>query len=238
MEAQLFPDSETGVPVTIVRVSSEDRNGNPLVDRLSGDRQKAISLYLPWEGFRFSKYGITTYLRESQVPQDLKSGDTRYCRVIRQSIRTKNMFTKDGQLDGSEQWHWDYSIAEWDVDKESTLPVAQQPVATPPSQQPANQQPVPTQYKSKSDVEHDKQIKIMRQTALKCASTIVQPYVNTRETKNIVDDIYDLTVMAMETADLLLDYIVTGETPKSKVEKKFQEAQDVGDTNDIDEEWN
>ena len=233
MEAQLFPDSETGVPVTIVRVSSEDRNGNPLVDRLSGDRQKAISLYLPWEGFRFSKYGITTYLRESQVPQDLKSGDTRYCRVIRQSIRTKDMFTKDGQLDGSEQWHWDYSIAEWDVDKESTLPVAQQPVATPPSEQPANQKSMSTQYKAQEEKIPENQMRIMRQSTLGYATTLTQHYINTRDTKNIIDDIYDLAVISMETADLLLDYVVTGETPKSKVQKQAEEQPQV-----IDEEWN
>ena len=233
MEAQLFPDSETGVPVTIVRVSSEDRNGNPLVDRLSGDRQKAISLYLPWEGFRFSKYGITTYLRESQVPQDLKSGDTRYCRVIRQSIRTKNMFTRDGQLDGSEQWHWDYSIAEWDVDKESTLPVAQQPVATPPSEQPANQKSMSTQYKAQEEKIPENQMRIMRQSTLGYATTLTQHYINTRDTKNIIDDIYDLAVISMETADLLLDYVVTGETPKSKVQKQAEEQ-----PQEIDEEWN
>ncbi len=233
MEAQLFPDSETGVPVTIVRVSSEDRNGNPLVDRLSGDRQKAISLYLPWEGFRFSKYGITTYLRESQVPQDLKSGDTRYCRVIRQSIRTKDMFTKDGQLDGSEQWHWDYSIAEWDVDKESTLPVAQQPVATPPSEQPANQKSMSTQYKAQEEKIPENQMRIMRQSTLGYATTLTQHYINTRDTKNIIDDIYDLAVISMETADLLLDYVVTGETPKSKVQKQAEEQ-----PQEIDEEWN
>ena len=233
MEAQLFPDSETGVPVTIVKVSSEDRNGNPLVDRLSGDRQKAISLYLPWEGFRFSKYGITTYLRESQVPQDLKSGDTRYCRVIRQSIRTKDMFTKDGQLDGSEQWHWDYSIAEWDVDKESTLPVAQQPVATPPSEQPANQKSMSTQYKAQEEKIPENQMRIMRQSTLGYATTLTQHYINTRDTKNIIDDIYDLAVISMETADLLLDYVVTGETPKSKVQKQAEEQ-----PQEIDEEWN
>lgn len=233
MEAQLFPDSETGVPVTIVRVSSEDRNGNPLVDRLSGDRQKAISLYLPWEGFRFSKYGITTYLRESQVPQDLKSGDTRYCRVIRQSIRTKDMFTKDGQLDGSEQWHWDYSIGEWDVDKESTLPVAQQPVATPPSEQPANQKSMSTQYKAQEEKIPENQMRIMRQSTLGYATTLTQHYINTRDTKNIIDDIYDLAVISMETADLLLDYVVTGETPKSKVQKQAEEQ-----PQEIDEEWN
>ena len=233
MEAQLFPDIETGVPVTIVKVSSEDRNGNPLVDRLSGDRQKAISLYLPWEGFRFSKYGITTYLRESQVPQDLKSGDTRYCRVIRQSIRTKDMFTKDGQLDGSEQWHWDYSIAEWDVDKESTLPVAQQPVATPPSEQPANQKSMSTQYKAQEEKIPENQMRIMRQSTLGYATTLTQHYINTRDTKNIIDDIYDLAVISMETADLLLDYVVTGETPKSKVQKQAEEQPQV-----IDEEWN
>ena len=233
MEAQLFPDSETGVPVTIVRVSSEDRNGNPLVDRLSGDRQKAISLYLPWEGFRFSKYGITTYLRESQVPQDLKSGDTRYCRVIRQSIRTKDMFTKDGQLDGSEQWHWDFSIAEWDVDKESTLPVAQQPVATPPSEQPANQKSMSTQYKAQEEKIPENQMRIMRQSTLGYATTLTQHYINTRDTKNIIDDIYDLAVISMETADLLLDYVITGETPKSKVQKQAEEQ-----PQEIDEEWN
>ena len=226
MEAQLFPDSETGVPVTIVRVSSEDRNGNPLVDRLSGDRQKAISLYLPWEGFRFSKYGITTYLRESQVPQDLKSGDTRYCRVIRQSIRTKDMFTKDGQLDGSEQWHWDYSIAEWDVDKESTLPVAQQPVATPPSEQPANQKSVSTQYKPKEEKIPDNQIKIMRQTALKCASWIVVLTVAEMGIETSVKK-------SMEIANLFLDYVISGEIPNSKAEKQAEEQ-----PQEIDEEWN
>ena len=226
MEAQLFPDIETGVPVTIVKVSSEDRNGNPLVDRLSGDRQKAISLYLPWEGFRFSKYGITTYLRESQVPQDLKSGDTRYCRVIRQSIRTKDMFTKDGQLDGSEQWHWDYSIAEWDVDKESTLPVAQQPVATPPSEQPANQKSVSTQYKPKEEKIPDNQIKIMRQTALKCASWIVVPTVAEMGIETSVKK-------SMEIANLFLDYVISGEIPNSKAEKQAEEQ-----PQEIDEEWN
>ena len=226
MEAQLFPDSETGVPVTIVRVSSEDRNGTPLVDRLSGDRQKAISLYLPWEGFRFSKYGITTYLRESQVPKDLKSGDTRYCRVIRQSIRTRDMFTKDGQLDGSEQWHWDYSIGEWDVDKESTLPVAQQPVATPPSEQPANQKSVSTQYKPKEEKIPDNQIKIMRQTALKCASWIVVPTVAEMGIETSVKK-------SMEIANLFLDYVISGEIPNSKAEKQAEEQ-----PQEIDEEWN
>ena len=226
MESQSFPDSETGVPIVIVRVSSEDRNGNPLVDRLSGDRQKAISLYLPWEGFRFSKYGITTYLRESQVPKDLKSGDTRYCRVIRQSIRTRDMFTKDGQLDGSEQWHWEYSIAEWDVDRESTLPVAQQPVATPPSEQPANQKSVSTQYKPKEEKIPDNQIKIMRQTALKCASWIVVPTVAEMGIETSVKK-------SMEIANLFLDYVISGEIPNSKAEKQAEEQ-----PQEIDEEWN
>ena len=226
MESQSFPDSETGVPIVIVRVSSEDRNGNPLVDRLSGDRQKAISLYLPWEGFRFSKYGITTYLRESQVPKDLKSGDTRYCRVIRQSIRTRDMFTKDGQLDGSEQWHWEYSIAEWDVDRESTLPVAQQPVATPPSEQPANQKSVSTQYKPKEEKIPDNQIKIMRQTALKCASWIVVPTVAEMGIETSVKK-------SMEIANLFLDYVISGEIPNSKAEKQAEEQ-----PQEIDEECN
>ena len=233
MEAQLFPDSETGVPVTIVRVSSEDRNGNPLVDRLSGDRQKAVSLYLPWEGFRFSKYGITTYLRENQIPQDLKSGDTRYCRVIRQSIRTKDMFTKDGQLDGSEQWHWDYSIAEWDVDKESTLPVAQQPVATPPSEQPANQKSVSTDYKPRID---ETQMRIMRQSCLGYASNVTQHLMAEQHLEEVIRH-------TIETAELLLDYVITGktlndETINKLIRKVQKDAQDVGDTNDIDEEWN
>jgi len=235
MEAQLFPDSETGVPVTIVRVSSEDRNGNPLVDRLSGDRQKAISLYLPWEGFRFSKYGITTYLRESQVPQDLKSGDTRYCRVIRQSIRTKDMFTKDGQLDGSEQWHWDYSIAEWDVDKESTIPVAQQPVATPPSEQPANQKSVSTDYKPRID---ETQMRIMRQSCLGYASNVTQPLTGLPN-----ENLEDIIRVTVQIAELFLSYVITGKTLNNEIIEKAirtvqEQSQDVGDTNDIDEEWN
>jgi hypothetical protein len=231
-----FPNIET-VLVRIIRVSSESAKGAPLIDRESGEKQKAVAYVLPWEEQWLGEHGTTRYYLLSQIPSDLQAGDKRWCKIIRQSIRTKPAVKPNAiyPRDGSRKEHWDYSIAEWDVDREpqqegtTPQPVAQQPVA---------QQPVSTQYKSKEDVEHDKQIKIMRQTALKCASTIVQPYVNTRETKNIVDDIYDLTVMAMETADLLFDYIVTGETPKSKVQKQAQEAQDLGDSNDIDEEWN
>ena len=227
-----FPNVETGVPVRILKVSSVDNKNVPLIDRQSGEPQKAVSIVFPWEETWLKQWGTTKYLLASQVPQDLQSGNTRYCRIIRQSIRIKPTVKPDDLMprDGSRKEHWDYSIAEWDVDREpqqegaTPQPVAQQPVA---------QQPVATQYKPKSDVEHDKQIKIMRQTALKCASTIIQPYVNTRETKNIVDDIYDLAVMAMETADLLLDYIVTGETPKSKVQKQAEEQ-----PQEIDEEWN
>jgi len=226
-----FPNVET-VLVRIIRVSSETSEGAPLLDRESGQQQKAVAYVLPWEEQWLGKHGTTRYYLLNQIPSDLKGGDKRWCKIIRQSIRTKPPVKPNAMYprDGSRKEHWDYSIAEWDVDREpqqegaTPQPVAQQPVA---------QQPVPTQYKSKSDVEHDKQIKIMRQTALKCASTIVQPYVNTRETKNIVDDIYDLTVMAMETADLLLDYIVTGETPKSKVQKQAEEQ-----PQEIDEEWN
>jgi len=226
-----FPNVET-VLVRIIRVSSESATGAPLIDRESGEKQKAVAYVLPWEEQWLGEHGTTRYYLLNQIPSDLQAGDKRWCKIIRQSIRTKPAVKPNARYprDGSRKEHWDYSIAEWDVDREpqqegaTPQPVAQQPVA---------QQPVPTQYKSKEDVEHDKQIKIMRQTALKCASTIVQPYVNTRETKNIVDDIYDLTVMAMETADLLFDYIVTGETPKSKVQKQAEEQ-----PQEIDEEWN
>ena len=73
----------------------------------------------------------------------------------------------------------------------------------------------------------------MRQSTLGYATTLTQHYINTRDTKNIIDDIYDLAVISMETADLLLDYVITGETPKSKVQKQAEEQPQV-----IDEEWN
>jgi len=224
-----FPNIET-VPVRILSVLSVDRYGKPLKDKNNGEEQRSVAYVFEWEEQWLGRHGTTKYFLLDQIPSDLQGGQTRYCKIIRQSIRTKPPVKPEDPYprDGSRKEHWDYSIAEWDVDREPQ-PVAQQPVA----QQPVAQQPVSTQYKSKEDVEHDKQIKIMRQTALKCASTIVQPYVNTRETKNIVDDIYDLTVMAMETADLLFDYIVTGETPKSKVQKQAEEQPQV-----IDEEWN
>ena len=226
-----FPNIET-VPVRILSVLSVDRYGKPLKDKNNGEEQRSVAYVFEWEEQWLGRHGTTKYFLLDQIPSDLQGGQTRYCKIIRQSIRTKPPVKPEDPYprDGSRKEHWDYSIAEWDVDREpqqegaTPQPVAQQPVA---------QQPVSTQYKSKEDVEHDKQIKIMRQTALKCASTIVQPYVNTRETKNIVDDIYDLTVMAMETADLLFDYIVTGETPKSKVQKQAEEQPQV-----IDEEWN
>ena len=226
-----FPNIET-VLVRIIRVSSESAKGAPLIDRESGQKQKAVAYVLPWEEQWLGEHGTTGYYLLNQIPSDLQAGDKRWCKIIRQSIRTKPAVKPNAMYprDGSRKEHWDYSIAEWDVDREpqqegaTPQPVAQQPVA---------QQPVPTQYKPKSDVEHDKQMRIMRQSTLGYATTLTQHYINTRDTKNIIDDIYDLAVISMETADLLLDYVVTGETPKSKVQKQAEEQPQV-----IDEEWN
>ena len=231
-----FPNIET-VPVRILSVLSVDRHGKPLKDRNNGEEQRSVAYVFEWEEQWLGRHGTTKYFLLDQIPSDLQGGQTRYCKIIRQSIRTKPAVKPEDPYprDGSRKEHWDYSIAEWDVDREpqqegaTPQPVAQQPVA---------QQPVPTQYKAQEEKIPENQMRIMRQSTLGYATTLTQHYINTRETKNIIDDIYDLAVISMETADLLLDYVITGETPKSKVEKKFQEAQDVGDTNDIDEEWN
>ena len=106
----------------------------------------------------------------------------------------------------------------------------QQEGATP---QPVAQQPVATQYKAQEEKIPENQMRIMRQSTLGYATTLTQHYINTRDTKNIIDDIYDLAVISMETADLLLDYVITGETPKSKVQKQAEEQ-----PQEIDEEWN
>ena len=236
MEAQLFPDSETGVPVRIVRVSSGDNNGKPLIDRQSGEPQKAIAIVLPWEETWLKQWGTTKYLLASQVPEDLKPGDVRYCRIIRQSIRIKPPIKSDDLMprDGSRKEHWDYSIAEWDVDREPQQETTPQPVTQQPvTQQPVAQQPVATEYKPQEEKIPENQMKIMRQSALKCASWIVVPTVAEMGIETSANK-------SMEIANLFLDYVITGEIPKSK-EIKGTDSLDgvVPDmSQDIDEEWN
>ena len=222
-----FPNIET-VLVRIIRVSSESAKGAPLIDRESGQKQKAVAYVLPWEEQWLGKHGTTRYYLLNQIPSDLQAGDKRWCKIIRQSIRTKPAVKPNAMYprDGSRKEHWDYSIAEWDVDRESTLPVAQQPVATPPSEQPANQKSVSTQYKPKEEKIPDNQIKIMRQTALKCASWIVVPTVAEMGIETSVKK-------SMEIANLFLDYVISGEIPNSKAEKQAEEQ-----PQEIDEEWN
>jgi len=221
-----FPNVET-VAVRIHSVLSVDRYGKPLIDKDSGEEQRAVVIVFSWEEAWLSQHGTGKYYLKSQIPNDLQGGQTRWCRIIRQSIRTKPAVKPEDKFprDGSRKEHWDYSIAEWDVDREP-----QQEGATP---QPVAQQPVATQYKAQEEKIPENQMRIMRQSTLGYATTLTQHYINTRDTKNIIDDIYDLAVISMETADLLLDYVITGETPKSKVQKQAEEQ-----PQEIDEEWN
>jgi len=231
MEEQ-FPNVETGVPVRIVRVSSETSDGTPLIDRDSNLPQKSVHMVFPWEERWLGVHGIGKYFLLDQIPSDLKGGQTRYCKIIRQSIRTKPAVKPEDKFprDGSRKEHWDYSIAEWDVDREpqqegaTPQPVAQQPVA---------QQPVATEYKAQEEKIPDNQMKIMRQSALKCASWIVVPTVAEMGIETSANK-------SMEIANLFLDYVITGEIPKSK-EIKGTDSLDgvVPDmSQDIDEEWN
>ena len=231
MEEQ-FPNVETGVPVRIVRVSSETSDGTPLIDRDSNLPQKSVHMVFPWEERWLGVHGIGKYFLLDQIPNDLQGGQTRWCRIIRQSIRTKPAVKPEDKFprDGSRKEHWDYSIAEWDVDREpqqegaTPQPVAQQPVA---------QQPVATEYKAQEEKIPDNQMKIMRQSALKCASWIVVPTVAEMGIETSANK-------SMEIANLFLDYVITGEIPKSK-EIKGTDSLDgvVPDmSQDIDEEWN
>ena len=231
MEEQ-FPNVETGVPVRIVRVSSETSDGTPLIDRDSNLPQKSVHMVFPWEERWLGVHGIGKYFLLDQIPSDLKGGQTRYCKIIRQSIRTKPAVKPEDKFprDGKRKEHWDYSLAEWDVDREpqqegaTPQPVAQQPVA---------QQPVATEYKAQEEKIPDNQMKIMRQSALKCASWIVVPTVAEMGIETSANK-------SMEIANLFLDYVITGEIPKSK-EIKGTDSLDgvVPDmSQDIDEEWN
>ena len=83
-----------------------------------------------------------------------------------------------------------------------------------------------TQYKPKEEKIPDNQIKIMRQTALKCASWIVVPTVAEMGIETSVKK-------SMEIANLFLDYVISGEIPNSKAEKQAEEQ-----PQEIDEEWN
>jgi len=230
MEEQ-FPNVET-VAVRIHSVLSVDRYGKPLIDKDSGEEQRAVVIVFEWEEAWLSQHGTAKYYLKSQIPNDLQGGQTRWCRIIRQSIRTKPAVKPEDKFprDGSRKEHWDYSIAEWDVDREpqqegaTPQPVAQQPVA---------QQPVATQYKAQEEKIPENQMKIMRQSALKCASWIVVPTVAEMGIETSANK-------SMEIANLFLDYVITGEIPKSK-EIKGTDSLDgvVPDmSQDIDEEWN
>ena len=237
MQEQEFPNVETGVPVRIVRVSSEASDGLPLIDRDSNLPQKSVAMVFPWEERWLGVHGISKYFLLDQIPSDLKGGQTRYCKIIRQSIRTKPAVKPEDKFprDGKRKEHWDYSIAEWDVDREpqqegaTPQPVAQQPA----NQKPVEQQPVATEYKAQEEKIPDNQMRIMRQSTLGYATTLTQ---------HLIADapIDDVVRVSMETADLLLNYVITGEIPKSKKITGTDSLDGVVPemTQDINEEWN
>ena len=169
-----------------------------------------------------NKWGITTWADKSVCPPTIAAG---YHQVL---VERGNLVKKqdDTYHDGSQDWMYMWRIIQWaDVDVAPATQPAPMNYSAQASQQPPVQQAPPQQAPpqpapqpapapiSKSDWKAgitnvtETELRIMRQTALKCASWQIVPLVKDFARPDMVPQ------RTIELSEMYLYYFVTGEEP-------------------------
>ena len=184
-----------------------------VVDR-SDIPQWQLAVRWPWT----NKYDDTIYVYQDKSPKTIGPGDE-YLVLAQKEYRKTNKSTGE-VYDGDLGWMLKWRILEWDADTsrvEAPQPPAQpeRPVQPAPVQE-APPAPVPAPAPVARAIDEN-QMRIMRQSTLKCASWMMVPLM--KEFSNPL-----LAVQRTEElSELLMEYVISGKV------KVFDEASDPVD---------
>ena len=195
------------VKLTVVSVAAVvDRNDIP---------QWQLAVRWPWT----NKYDDTIYVYQDKSPKTISPGDE-YLVLAQKEYRKTNKSTGE-VYDGDLGWMFKWRILEWDADT-SRVEAPQPPVAQPerPAQPAPVQEAPPAPVPAPAPVARaidENQMRIMRQSTLKCASWMMVPLM--KEFSNPL-----LAVQRTEElSELLMEYVISGKV------KVFDEASDPVD---------
>ena len=189
---------------TIKRViEAEDRDGIP---------QWELEVHWSWT----NKYDDKLWIYQEGAPANLKAGSYRL-KVRKDSVKKK----ADGtQYDGNLDWMWKWKIVEWTAKLDSEgreIPLNQSP---PDSGQEGSTEDSITISKDNWKLGvTENELRIMRQTALKCASWQMVPLVLDFASPEA------MVAGSVNLAEQYLHYFVTGEVPVFEVETPEEEPE-------------
>jgi len=185
-----------------------------VVDR-SDIPQWQLAVRWPWT----NKYDDVIYVYQDKSPKTISPGDE-YLVLAQKEYRKTNKSTGE-VYDGDLGWMFKWRILEWDADT-SRVEAPQPPVAQPerPAQPAPVQEAPPAPVPAPAPVARaidENQMRIMRQSTLKCASWMMVPLM--KEFSNPL-----LAVQRTEElSELLMEYVISGKV------KVFDEASDPVD---------
>ena len=172
-------------------------------------------------------WGVSIWVDKSISPPVIEAGLHQV--LVSRGVKLKK---KDGTLhDGTHDWMWRWNIVKWaNVEVAPTAQPAPMHYSAQASQQPVPQQPVPQQpapelsskdWKAGIANVTENEIRIMRQTALKCASWQIVPFAKDFDRPEMMPQ------RTIELAEMYLEYFVTGNmfqsipAPEEMVEEDF-----------------
>ena len=161
----------------------------------------------------YSLHPAIFYITKSIAPEFIANFDGR---PVKKVVKIKQMYLKNsqsgGKHDGSQMYHYQWEALTWEEDN---APISVPPVAVPsptitqpsqPSQPPQQVQPPVQQGSAQLRPVDDVQVRIMRQSALKCATWLLVPSVNEKGIDETVNK-------SMEIANKFLEYFLSGDVP-------------------------
>ena len=177
-------------------------------------------------------WGVSIWVDKSISPPVIEAGLHQV--LVSRGVKLKK---KDGTLhDGTHDWMWRWNIVKWaNVEVAPTAQPAPMHYSAQASQQPVPQQPVPQHpvpqqpapelsskdWKAGIANVTENEIRIMRQTALKCASWQIVPFAKDFAQPDMMPQ------RTIELAEMYLEYFVTGNmfqsipAPEEMVEEDF-----------------
>ena len=167
-------------------------------------------------------WGVSIWVDKSISPPVIEAGLHQV--LVSRGVKLKK---KDGTLhDGTHDWMWRWNIVKWaNVEVAPTAQPAPMHYSAQASQQPVPQQPAPElsskDWKAGIANVTENEIRIMRQTALKCASWQIVPFAKDFDRPEMMPQ------RTIELAEMYLEYFVTGNmfqsipAPEEMVEEDF-----------------
>ena len=187
------------------------------VPATSRDGREQWELTVRWEWTPTgNRYGQKIWVFQQETPAEITRLGAFTVQVERKSIVAKSEAKGGGFHEGNFDWQWHWKILAWDgagVSAPAPAPApASAPQATPQPPQPQAQPQAPVIQSAPVELINETEMRIMRQSTLKCASWMMVPMMEELY-RNDTSSVF-VVQKTLEISEMFLKYAIDGSFPQ------------------------